>query len=149
MTNGGKRENAGRKRGGKNKKTLEKAAIQELFNQRVMKVTDSLFHAQYTLAVGSVNVFRVDEEEAADGKKKRVHTLVTDTDKIAEVLNETDGEGSAAVGDDFYFVSVIPPDNKAIDSLLNRALGKPKDSLDVTSNGETLATFQIATKPLE
>lgn len=33
--------------------------------------------------------------------------------------------------------------------LLAYKFGKPKDSLDVTSNGETLATFQIATRPKE
>lgn len=137
MQNGGQRPNAGRKRGGKNKKTLEKQAITEAFNQRVMIAADSLFHAQLTLALGSVRVFRVDEIE--DGKsKKRIHTLVEDVDRIKEVLDETDGSGGATIEDDYYFVQQVSPDNKAIDSLLNRALGKPKDSLDVTSGGEKL-----------
>ena len=127
MANGGKRAGAGRKPGGKNKATLEKQAIQAAFNQRVMTQADALFNAQLTLAVGSVQVFRVDEEEDDKGKVKRVHTLVTDPDEIKQVLDETDG-GAGPVGESYYFVSNISPQNNAVESMLNRALGKPKET---------------------
>jgi hypothetical protein len=139
MQNGGKRPNAGRKKGGKNKKTLEQRAVQEAFNLRVMNAADALFHAQLSLAVGSVKVFRVDEEEIGEGKTKKVHTLVLDDDEIKQVLDETEGAGGT-VGDEFYFVQTVPPDNRAIDSLLNRALGKPRESHDLTTNGKDLNT---------
>jgi hypothetical protein len=133
MGHGGKRPNqTGRPKGSKNKATLEQQAVQEAYNQRVMQKADDLFHAQLTLALGSVRFFRV--EEVGDGKNtKRVHVLVTDTDKIKTVLDETDGTDGAGttIGEDYYFVTHILPDNKAIDSMLNRALGKPKDTLDI------------------
>lgn len=141
---GGKRQNAGRPKGKPNAKTLERTIIQEAFNQRVMAHADSLFHAQFGLAVGSVQVYRVDEEK--DGNKtKRVHTLIKDPKEIKAVLDENEGS-SGVVGEDFYIVSPVMPDNRAIDSLLNRSLGKPKDSLDVTSNGETV-TFSLTPTP--
>lgn len=131
MENGGKRPGAGRKRGSKNKKTLEKAAIAEAFNQRVMTQADALFNAQLALSVGSIKVFRIDEEEDANGKVKRIHTLVTDPEEIKQVLDEHDG-GAGIVGENYYFVSNVSPDNRAIDSLLNRSLGKPKETHEVT-----------------
>ena len=129
MGYGGKRENAGRPKGRRNKKTLERAAVLAAFNERVMRQANELFNAQLALSVGSVRVFRVDEEEDDKGKIKRVHTLVTDTDEIKSVLDTHDGD-AGIVGDSFYFISEIIPDNRAIDSMLNRALGKPKDSVE-------------------
>ncbi len=148
MANGGKRPGAGRKPGGKNKATLEKQKVQEAFNQRVLKQADALFNAQLALAIGSIKVFRIDEEEDAKGNIKRIHTLVTDADEIKEVLDTHEG-GAGMVGESYYFVSDVMPQNIAVESMLNRTLGKPKDSVDVTSNGETLATFQIATRRTE
>jgi hypothetical protein len=123
-------------------------AVQEAFNQRVLTQADALFNAQLALAVGSIKVFRIDEEEDANGKIKKVHTLVTDADEIKAVLDTNEG-GAGMVGESYYFVSDVMPQNIAVESMLNRTLGKPKESVDVTSNGEALATFQIATRPKE
>lgn len=129
MAKGGKRPGAGRRVGSKNKATLEKAAIQEAFNQRVMVQADSLFNAQLSLAVGSVKVFEV--VETKDGNRtKREHFLVTNTERIKEVLDGFDGVGSGVIDDTYYLVSNVLPDNRAIDSMLNRALGKPKDTME-------------------
>lgn len=143
MANGGKRKGAGRKPGGKNKKTLEQKAVQDAFNQRVMNVADALFNAQLSLAIGSVKVFRVDKVEGENGKTKKVHVLVTDADEIKDVLDETEGEGGT-VGDCFYLVTDVAPYNKAIDSMLNRALGKPTESLDIgNKDGKPFETKYI------
>lgn len=126
--NGGKRPGAGRKPGSKTKATLEKQKVAEAFNQRVMLKADALFNAQLTLAVGSMKVFRIDEE--GEGKsKKRVHVHVTDADEIKALLDEHDGQ-AGVVNDAFYYFSDVLPDNKAIDSMLNRALGKPKETVE-------------------
>jgi hypothetical protein len=134
-THGGKRPGAGKPKGKLNAKTLEKMAIQREFNQRVMTQADALFNAQLAIAVGSVQVFRVDEVEDGKGKTKRVHTLVTDVNEIKSVLDEHEG-GAGYVGEDYYFVSNVSPQNAAIESMLNRALGKPVDKTEVTgANG--------------
>lgn len=127
--NGGKRPGAGRKPGSKTKATLEKEKVAEAFNQRVMAKADALFNAQLTLAVGSMKVFRIDETEGEGGKKKREYTHVTDPDEIKRLLDEHDG-GNGVVDGAFYYFSEVMPDNRAIDSMLNRALGKPKETLE-------------------
>lgn len=128
MTHGGKRAKAGRKVGSKSKATLEQQKVLEAFNQRVMAKADALFNAQLTLAVGSMKVFRIDEEEGDNGKKKRVHVHVTDADEIKALLDEHDGSPGVVDGVYYYFTDV-QPDNKAIDSMLNRALGRPKETV--------------------
>lgn len=151
MASGGKRPGSGRKPGSKTKKTLEKQAIQEAFNQRVMAQADALFNAQLALAVGSVKVFRVDEEEDDNGKTKRVHTLVTNTDEIKKVLDETEGT-AGMVGESYYFVSDVMPQNTAVESMLNRTLGKPKESVEhMGKDGGPIeiATFEIKTRKIE
>lgn len=127
---GGKQPGAGRPKGSPNKATLEKKAIADALNQRIMGKVDALFHAQYSLAVGTAKVFRIDEE--GEGKnKKRVHTLVTDEAEIKEFLDEHDGRAGEVEGV-YYYVTTSQPDNRAIDSLLNRALGKPKEHTELS-----------------
>jgi len=140
---GGQRANAGRPKGRKSRKTLEKLKVAEAFNQRVLTHADALFTAQLSLAVGSVRIFRVDEEEDDNGKKKRVHTLVTNADEIKSVLDGNDG-GSGMVGESYYSITEIPPDNRAIDSMLNRTLGKPKETLEHT--GKDGGPIETATR---
>lgn len=119
-------------------------AVQEAFNQRVLEHADELFNAQLKLAVGSQRVFRIDE--VRDGRTvKREHVLVTSPKEIKDLLDSRDGDDGEFNGKYYYFQDV-PPDNRALESLLNRTLGKAKESVDVTSNGETLvATFNIRT----
>lgn len=128
MPNGGARPGAGRPKGRRSRKTLERQAVQEAFNQRVMQHADSLFNAQLSLAVGSARVFRIDEEGEGE-KKKRVHTLVTDADEIKAFLEEHDG-AAGEVDKIFYYITTAAPDNKAIEAMLNRALGKPKETVE-------------------
>lgn len=125
---GGKRKGAGRKQGSKNRATLEQQAVVEAFNQRVMHKADELFNAQFRLAIGSAKVFRIDEEEVEKGKTKRVHVHVTDADEITKLLDEHEGEAGEVDGTYYYFVDVLP-DNRALDSLLNRGLGKPAETV--------------------
>lgn len=125
---GGKRAGAGRKAGGKNAATLQKQKVAEAINQRIMGKADALINAQLTLAVGSMKVFRIDEE-GEGSKKKRVHVHVTDADEIKTLLDEHDGSPGVVDGVYYYFSDVLP-DNRAIDSMLNRALGKPKETVE-------------------
>jgi len=127
---GGKRPGAGRKQGRLSIKPLQKMAVKRELDQKVMNKADQLFIAQFSKAVGSIHIFRVDEKGTGKNKKK-VHTLVTDADEIKAVLDSTDGTGGS-VGDDFYFVTSVLPDSRAIDSMLDRTFGKANQSLEIT-----------------
>lgn len=142
MANGGKRPGAGRKKGSLARKTLERIAVNAAFNQRVMAHADRLFHAQLSLAVGSQQVFRIDEVKGDDGKPKRVHELVTNPDEIKKLLDEHDGCDGVVDGN-YYYLSNVLPDNRALDSMLNRGLGKPKESV------EHSGTLDVSTRVIE
>ena len=126
---GGIQPGGGRPKGSLNKSTLEQRKVLEAFNQRVMAKADALFNAQLTLAVGSMKVFRIDEIEDG-GKKRREHVHVTDADEIKALLDEHDGAPGVVDGVYYYFQDVMP-DNRAIEALLNRALGKAVDRIEI------------------
>lgn len=130
---GGRQPGAGRPKGSQNKATLERRKVLEAFNQRVMAKADALFNAQLTLAVGSVKVFRIDETEGDNGKKKREHVHITDADEIKALLDAYDG-GNGVVGGSYYYFSDVLPDNKAIDSMMNRTFGKPTEKITIDVN---------------
>lgn len=146
MAKGGKREGAGRKPGSKGKKTLEKLLVIEAFNQRAMLHADALFQAQLKLATGSQRVFRIDETKDGKGNTKREHVLVTDAEEIKQLLDELEG-GDGTVDGNYYYFQTVMPDNRAIDSLLNRSLGKVADKTELTGKDggaiETATTLII------
>ena len=72
-----------------------------------------------------------------------MHTLVTDPVEIKEVLDSTDSTGGN-VGEDFYFVTDIPPDNRAIDSMYDRTFGKANQSLEITETQKVYTEDDLA-----
>ncbi len=144
MPRGGKRKGAGRKEGSLNKKTIEKQKAEKAFVQRILQSVDRLFNAQLSLAEGSTFLYRVDE--VGEGKdKRREHNLVTDPEEIKEVLDETDGAGGT-VDETYYYITTKAPDNKAIDSLLDRAFGKPLSKTALTDPEGKSLPFQLIIK---
>lgn len=132
MPRGGARPNAGRKKGVQEAKTLEKLAIAAAYNQKIMRAADKLFVAQTQLALGSMKVIRVDEEKDGKGNIKRVHTQVTDAQEIINLLDEHDGQPGEINGH-YYFFTDILPDSRTLDSMLNRGIGKPKETVEVVN----------------
>lgn len=141
---GGVQPGSGRPKGSLNKSTLEQRKVLEAFNQRVMAKADALFNAQLVLAIGSMKVYRIDEVEGEGGKKRREHVHVTDANEIKALLDEHDGMNGVVDGVYYYFTDV-PPDNKAIEAMLNRALGKPKETLE--HGGEIAHTHKVVRVP--
>lgn len=113
---GGKRPGAGRRKGSANKATLERMAVMRQLEQRIMGAADRLFEAQFTLARGTSHLYRVDMV----GDKRTV-VLVTDTEEIRAYFDALEQETEP---DGFYFITAEKPDNRAIDSMLDRAFGK-------------------------
>jgi hypothetical protein len=131
---GGKRPGAGRRKGSANRTTLERAAVLQAFRDRVAKNADQLLNAQMSLAVGTALLFRVDKD---DKGKSLPAVQVTDPNEIKGYI---DGDVDQ---DTYYFITTKLPDNKAIDSLLDRTFGKAEGKLDVTSAGEVIKTVTV------
>ncbi len=123
MPKGGKRPGAGRPKGSLDTRTIEKKAAEKLFTDRVIKHVDQLFNSQLFLAEGQNFVYRIDYYKDEDGKKRKKFVLVSDPEEITSVLDETEGLGGM-VDEKYYVVTSKSPDNKAIDSLMDRAFGK-------------------------
>lgn len=137
----------GRPRGRKNDKTLEREAVLKAFQARAMKAADVLFDAQLTIARGQTFLYKIEKEYVKTGKsgfyKKKKPRLVTSQweieayleGRLREAENEDDDQDPSAT---YYFITTKEPSNFAIDSLLDRTLGKVKQSIDHTSEGKAM-----------
>jgi hypothetical protein len=134
---GGPRPNSGRPKGSMNSATREMKEARKIFIDRVNKNTDKIFNAQLDLAIGEKYLMVV--KQVGKGAKARRETeIVTDTDLIKQYL---DDDTSLDKEEEYYFMTTKPANNQALDSLLNRSFGKPKESIDLT--------VKEAPKPLE
>lgn len=106
---------------------LEGRVAKKRFVEQVHKNVDRLFAAQLTLALGSVQLFRV--KEFKNGRKET--ELVTDVQEIIRYLNDPEDYSNQNDDDTYYLFTTKDPENKSIDSLLNRALGAPKQELTI------------------
>lgn len=121
----------GWKKGVRQKRTLAKEATQKEINLIIMGKADAIVRASIIPALGMTFVYRIDEEKDLKGKViSRKHVLVTDPDEIAEALDQME-EGGQHPDDSYYYVTTRAPEYKAGESLLNRLLGKPKETLGV------------------
>lgn len=131
---GGKRKGAGRKPGVKTQATLTKEAALKRFNERVDKSVDALFNSAKILALGQTYIYRLDEEEKTkkDGTKYVIKTpvLVTDPDEICDAIDALECDGENGGENPYYYATTKPGDIKAIDSLMNRRHGRPKESIE-------------------
>ena len=122
--NGGARPGAGRPKGSTNKETRDRRDAEKEMVDKILRKMMPILDSQIAAAQGLSYVYRIDEELDSKGHvKKREHVLVTDPDEIRQVLDQTEG-GSGTVDDTYYYITVKAPDNKAADSLLDRAFGK-------------------------
>jgi hypothetical protein len=146
--NGGKRPGAGRKKGSKSKATLEKERVLAEVRQRIMTQAQRILDAQLSLAQGQQFLYKIEKELqiGPKGGKKYVSSkpkLVTDQWEIEAYLDGLVESGDMHDENDpeatYYFITAKEPSNMAIDSMFNRAFGKPTESHELTGpDGEPL-----------
>lgn len=163
-TRGGKREGAGRKKGQKDPATLEKEAVLIAFRQRAMGVASKLLDAQLTLARGMNLLYKIEKEWVKTGTsksgkengyyRKLKPVLVENEMEISQYLegliDEGDEDDDQDPGATYYFITTKPPDNNAIDSILDRTFGKATQAVEVsgTMKISKLEEIQEATKKI-
>lgn len=129
----GNRGGAGRGQGRKpGKKTLEKLSqiktkeqALEIFSKRTFKMTNKILDAQMIVAIGTHKMIAV---EIDDEGKKHVETI-RDENRIQMLLDE------GRYGQDYLIVEGTPADFRAGDAILNRALGKPTENIEMGGVG--------------
>lgn len=130
---GGKRPGAGRRKGSKNRATLEKQIVEEEYKQRVLHSANKLLNAQMNLAEGAQYLYRIDKTKIIGPKggisyRSEKPKLVTDQWEIEEYLAGLTEDGDVEDENDpsaaYYYITAEKPDNKALDSLFDRAFGR-------------------------
>ena len=136
--NGGARPGAGRPKGGMNEATKVRMAAKQEFQRRVVAMSDHLFNAQYDLAIGEK--FLLVKRVEGEGKNRKTWIeMVTDIETIKAYLEDDGVALNEDAGEDYYYMSTKPANNMALDSLLNRAYGKPDEKLEVKDTSLTNA----------
>lgn len=125
--NGGARPGAGRKKGKMNRRSIEKMHVKKKFEDIVAAKAMNLFHAQYTVAVGSIIVLKRTKIRSAKGWRWSKWEAVVDQQEIVDYVND-DYEKSETT---YYQITAEKPDIMAINQLLDRAFGKAPQSLNI------------------
>lgn len=143
--NGGARAGAGRPKGTENEETKRRRLADREYKERVVAHIHDLFNSQFALARGLTHLYRIDEEKNDDGKVlKRKHVIVTDPEEIRDVLDELDGSESGTFDDNYYYITTRVPDIRAIDSMMDRVFGRPKQSTVLEDPEGNALTFVVA-----
>ena len=130
------------------RKKLLKELIEDEYTQRVIKNLNRLFDSQLALAVGIVELYKKRTYGKTKANSIRKTEPVTEQDEIIAYLDQDKEKLKELNGGDettYHFISVKKPDNKAIMAMLNRAFGKPSESLDLTTQGEKIDGFKYVT----
>lgn len=137
--NGGRRPGSGMKKGHKTKKVLEREASRKAYEQLVLKNLKPLFYKQLLLAMGQIYVYRRDKH--GTGASMRIENVLLENPReIADALDTiANNDPNWSHEDGYVYVVTKSPENRAIDSMLDRSIGKPMQSTDITSNGEKIA----------
>ena len=141
------RPGAGRKPGSKSPATLEREAALKAFREMVLGQVLPLFQSQLLLAKGLTYVYRVTIGERGGRSEPE---LVTNQDELheaiqsissgagfGEIVEDVGGEDGEALTHRYYFITTKAPDNKAIDSMLDRALGKSVGLIELPPDSES------------
>lgn len=104
---------------------------------RIVENSQRLLDKQFALAEGCQYLMVVKSYTDDSGKKRKGKPeVVTDEETIREYLDgKLDG-----LDDEYYFITTERPDARTLDSLLDRAFGKARQSMDLTSGDRPLGS---------
>lgn len=132
---GGARPGAGRKPGKMEAGTIARMKALEKYKKRVMSQTTRLLDAQLTLARGVTTLWRIPKEievkrnrqgEEYELEKRGKPEMVTSQLVVAQYLA---GDFEKDPKADYFFITTDKPDNRALDSMLDRTYGKATQPL--------------------
>jgi len=130
----------GRKHGSKNKKKLEKEKSLEVYQQAILHELKPLMSAHFAVAKGTQII--IARDKVWDEKKKRKvrkgrFVRITRLEDILELMNSDQNEG-----EDYYIIYTQDPNPKALEDLMNRVFGKPKEEMDLNVGLKSLKDIQ-------
>ena len=130
---GGKRKGAGMPKGMKTKKTRERLEAENYFKQRVLDSIEGLVDSQMNLAKGCQYLFKIKkiyvekEDKYVVPKGAKPEIVKSQTEIASYLAGDFDDRDEC----DYYFMTTEKPDNRALDSLVDRVFGKAKQNIAV------------------
>lgn len=131
----------GRPKGRKSDLTLMKEAKLQAILDRVYTATDALITAQVGTGIGTSYLYMI--ETNAKTKQKSRPVLITAQSTIESYLA---GDLNEQGDNEYYYITTERPDNRAIDSLFDRAFGKAAQTMEITSGGKAIKSNTIVFK---
>lgn len=119
-TYGGPRPGGGRPKGMQWESTKQKNIANREFRDRIIRSMMPLMNAQMSLAQGVQHLYVVRTIEE-DGKRYKQRPQVVQDQETIEAYLAGELDNSE---DEFFYITTEKPDNKALESLFDRALGK-------------------------
>jgi len=139
---GGVRPNSGRPKGSENPETKRRNKIERAMKKRILKSVDNLITSQMTLAKGVQMLYVITTNEKGIRSKP---TIVTDKYLIEKFLaGELEGEK-----EEYYFITTERPDNRALDSLLDRIFGKAHQSTTIKGDIDNPVIIQVSQEAID
>lgn len=117
MPRGGRRSGAGRPKGVKTARTLEREEARKYLTQRVLSEIEPLATAEIESAKGVLCLYT---------KQLGRWVRVSDPAIIEATLNTAE----KVMGNDYYLIAAKDPDTKALKNIFDREFGKPTDRLE-------------------
>lgn len=114
----------GRPKGTKQPATLEREKVKRALDQRFMRATEKIANAQIALASGLSFLYKIHTDKKGNRGRPELITAQYEIEAYLSGDYEHNEEG------DYYYITTEAPNNQAIDSILNRVHGKPKESID-------------------
>ncbi len=143
----------GRPLGRKNDATLEKEKVDLAIKQRIFKNADLILNSQLSIGKGQQFLYKIEKTQVVGSKggisyKSEKPKLVTEEWEIQAYLDglvdEDNGESEPKDRSaTYYFITTKEPNNMAIDSMFNRALGKATEHTDITTGGKSLNALLV------
>lgn len=142
MKKGGKRPGAGRKKGSLAPANLEKLKTLEAMQRRIYKVTDRVFDAQLSSALGQQFLYKIHTN--SKGVKERPELVESEFEIRAYLNGDYDiGGEKHDKNSDFYFITTKAPDTRAIDSMYDRGFGKVSQPIGGGDDGTGPIQVQV------
>jgi len=135
----GKPKTGGRKTGAKNKKTIAKEKAYEDHQQAILTELVELRKAHFSVAKGTTIVLARDFIKNKQGKMERLgrFTRIIDPDEIEEMV-----AGENEEGETYHIITTQDPNPKALEDLVNRVFGKPKEYHEFDFKAKELKAIQ-------
>lgn len=120
---GGKQKGAGRPKGSITAQTKQKIDALKMYRERVSVIAGKLLEAQTVEALGFHKMVRI---ELKKNKKHKELYTVKDPEEFDSLLSD------GVCGVDYLLVAAAAPNYKASESILNRAFGRPTETVEVS-----------------